>query len=60
MIIKTEDEQIYEVVSDNVPFAPRGTKLFLIDSFYVNKEETIAIKSTNFTGRIIKKIKNAN
>ena len=56
--MKKDLEYVYELVTNTLPIAKMG-ELFALDSgYYVNKDESIFLRSTNFTGRIIKKVKN--
>jgi len=56
--MKKDLDYIYELVTDTLPIAKVG-ELFALDSgYYVNKDESIILRSTNFTGKIIKKISN--
>ena len=56
--MKKDLEYIYELVSDTLPIAKVG-ELFALDAgYYVNRDESIFLRSTNFTGKIIKKTKN--
>lgn len=48
-------EQEYVLVQD-LPIAKKGEKFTLVNGYYVNKDETILLKSTNTTGKIIKKV----
>lgn len=55
--MKKDLTYIYELVTNDLPLAKEG-ELFALDAgYYVNKDESILIKSTNFTGKIIKKLK---
>jgi len=45
----------YVVITDLSPVLPKGELLALDNGYYVNKDESVVIKSTNYTGKIIKK-----
>lgn len=45
----------YVVVADDLEILKRGEKMAKDNDYYVNEDESVILKSTNFTGRIIKK-----
>jgi Icc-related predicted phosphoesterase len=47
----------YVVVAGDLTILPKGELLALDNGYYINKDESILIKSTSYTGRIIKKKK---
>lgn len=46
----------YVSISKNSKLVPKGTKLALEGGVYFDQDETIYIKSSNYTGSIIKKL----
>lgn len=44
----------YVLVVD-LPIAKKGTNFKLLCGFYTNSDESIVLRSTNYTGKIIKK-----
>jgi hypothetical protein len=51
---KNELAYNYEAVCDTLIFK-KGERFALDSGFYTNKSETVVLRSTNFTGKIIKK-----
>jgi hypothetical protein len=49
-----ENNPTYVLVQD-LPIAPKGAEFTLVDGSYINAKETIMLRSTNKTGKIIKK-----
>ncbi len=46
----------YVVVAEDLEILEAGEKLAKDNDHYVNQDESVILKSTNFTGRIIKRI----
>lgn len=57
MLDSMENKGNYVLVQE-LPIAPKGETFNLVNGYYVNKDESIVLRSTNLTGKIIKKIKN--
>ena len=47
----------YVVVAEDLEILEVGEKMAKDNDCYVNADESVILKSTNFTGKIIKKIK---
>jgi hypothetical protein len=52
-----ENSKYEYVLVQKLPIAEKGETFTLVNGYYINENETIALRSTNITGKIIKKIK---
>lgn len=48
-------EQPKYILVKDLPIAKKGEIFTLVNDFYVNLDETILLRSTDYTGKIIKK-----
>jgi hypothetical protein len=55
-LITIEPKFEYVTIKDLFPLLKKGEKLCLENGFYFNKDESVVIKSSNETGKFIRKL----
>lgn len=50
-------ENKYMVVTDKLPILNKGDVLIRDGNYYTNEDESVILRSTNYTGQIFKRIK---
>jgi pantothenate kinase len=51
-----KDQAKYTVITDKLPILNKGDILVREGNYYTNEDESVIIRSTNYTGKIFKRL----